>query len=302
PALKGNTQMRLGLVIPPISLEHPNAGWSTLYTITPSAINTWVGEELRMLALEISHQFKISENSHLSLLFAPYSGDDEATAILSFRGWALHDYQYKQNDRLKFQPDIPALESANGWGVPSKEIDGRLGAYSKISYEIPDKLELEAFYLKTNADYTSKDLAPLGNDYAWSASFMNLGLKWQATADLTFISQYLTGSTLMGDTASNKPLIDNTFSSWFALLSYKFKKNRISYRHDNFNVKDRDTSLDNNAQKGSAETVCYSYSINENDIISAEYVKILSQRDGNSATPVGDPSDDLMQINYRLYF
>ena len=135
PVLPNETQLRLGLLIPPISLEHPSVGWNTLYTITPSAINSWVGEEIRTLAAEVTQNFKLSEQISFKLLLAGYSGNDPAGAILSWRGWALHDYQYKQGDRLRFQPDIPVSLSANGWNTPSKELDGRLGFYSKISYE-----------------------------------------------------------------------------------------------------------------------------------------------------------------------
>ena len=36
-----------GLFFPPISLENVGEAWSTFYTVTPSAINAWVGEEVR---------------------------------------------------------------------------------------------------------------------------------------------------------------------------------------------------------------------------------------------------------------
>src|SRR6476620_7806053 len=43
---------RAGLMWPPVSLEHEGADWHVEHSITPSAINSWIGEEVRPLALE----------------------------------------------------------------------------------------------------------------------------------------------------------------------------------------------------------------------------------------------------------
>src|SRR3954447_3927830 len=43
---------RLGLMWPPVSLEHDGADWHVEDSITPSAINSWIGEEIRPLAAE----------------------------------------------------------------------------------------------------------------------------------------------------------------------------------------------------------------------------------------------------------
>ena len=37
---------------PPVSLEHEGADWHVQDSITPSAINSWIGEEVRPVALE----------------------------------------------------------------------------------------------------------------------------------------------------------------------------------------------------------------------------------------------------------
>src|SRR5256885_3409696 len=43
---------RAGLMWPPISLEHEGADWHVKDSITPSAINSWIREELRPVAAE----------------------------------------------------------------------------------------------------------------------------------------------------------------------------------------------------------------------------------------------------------
>ena len=46
------TRLRLGAFYPPMSLESRAVGWETPYTITPSAISSWIGEEIRTVGLE----------------------------------------------------------------------------------------------------------------------------------------------------------------------------------------------------------------------------------------------------------
>ena len=38
---------KAGMFFPPISLEHGDIAWTSPYSLTPSAINTWVGEEVK---------------------------------------------------------------------------------------------------------------------------------------------------------------------------------------------------------------------------------------------------------------
>ncbi len=45
---------RGGALIPPLSLEHPGAAWTTIYTITPSAVNSWIGEEVHITRGELN--------------------------------------------------------------------------------------------------------------------------------------------------------------------------------------------------------------------------------------------------------
>ena len=41
--------LKAGAFFPPISLENTEIGWTSPWTLTPSAINAWVGEELRTI-------------------------------------------------------------------------------------------------------------------------------------------------------------------------------------------------------------------------------------------------------------
>src|SRR5438105_3241582 len=81
---------RAGLMFPPVSLEHEGADWHVKDSITPSAINSWIGEEVRPVALEGT--LAASFGAHkLRATAALLAANDTAGTLLTFRGWALHD-------------------------------------------------------------------------------------------------------------------------------------------------------------------------------------------------------------------
>jgi hypothetical protein len=53
PQRKFRVRTRTGAFHLPISLENRGLGWNSLYSVSPSVINAWVGEELRVIGGEI---------------------------------------------------------------------------------------------------------------------------------------------------------------------------------------------------------------------------------------------------------
>ena len=81
---------RLGLMWPPVSLEHEGADWHVRDSITPSAINSWIGEEVRPLAAEGTLAATLGAHQ-LRATAALIAANDTSGTLLTFRGWALHD-------------------------------------------------------------------------------------------------------------------------------------------------------------------------------------------------------------------
>src|SRR5256885_1851967 len=52
---------RAGLMWPPVSLEHEGTDWHVKDSITSSAINSWVGEEVKPVAAEANLGFSLGE-------------------------------------------------------------------------------------------------------------------------------------------------------------------------------------------------------------------------------------------------
>src|SRR5262249_38873079 len=103
PDLAKHVRLRLrgGAFFPPISLEHTGPAWTTPYTITPSAANTWIGEEVRAVGVEGALVLKW-ERDEVRILGAGFGSNDPSGTLLAWRGWGLHDRQTGFGDRLAY--------------------------------------------------------------------------------------------------------------------------------------------------------------------------------------------------------
>ncbi len=301
--LEGNHRLesRFGITIPPISLEHPETGWNTRYTITPSAINTWVGEEFRAIALELNYHHEFSALYSLDFMVAPFSGNDPVGSILSWRGWALHDYQLTTGSRLKTQTVVPETIVPRGeWVEPFKELDGRMGVFTKISFTRAESWSAHLFVYDNLADQTAKEYSTL--EYAWRTRFTQLALEWHPTDQFTVLAQAMAGNTQMGDRP--RPNVDNDFEAWYALVSFAQAGHRVSFRYDAFLVTDEDwVKTDLNDSEGIAATLAYLHTFDSSIQLGAEYLHIDSERVGAEGFDEDDdPDDDLTQFMVRVLF
>jgi hypothetical protein len=84
PVPRGATRFsaRAGLFWPPISLEHEGPAWSVSNMITPSAINSWVGEEVKVVALEAGAA-REAGGGRLSATVGLFGMNDTAATLLS---------------------------------------------------------------------------------------------------------------------------------------------------------------------------------------------------------------------------
>src|SRR4029079_8665616 len=67
--------LKTGAFFPPISLENDGIAWTSRATLTPSAINSWVGEELRIVGAEYRVEWR-GEGQGVELAGAVFGAND----------------------------------------------------------------------------------------------------------------------------------------------------------------------------------------------------------------------------------
>lgn len=290
-----------GAFFPPISLEHEGLAWTSPYTITPSAINTWVGEELRALGTEATLAYA-GEESSFSLGAAIFLANDPAGTLLAWRGWAMHDRKTAIFDRVPL-PTLPIFEEGGmfshqaRWVEPVHEIDDNPAYYLNATWSYLDVATLKALYYYTGYNMWGFD----GEQYAWQNRFLSLGARIFLPHDTELLAQYMQGSTQMG---IGDP-VDVSYKAWYLMLSKTFGKHRLSLRYDAFETIDRDRFVhyDNNNEDGDAWTLAYSYAFPRKQQIIFEVLRISSERPVRES--VGEPAqadETQWQAAYRISF
>ena len=177
--------IKAGAFFPPISLENTEVGWTSPWTLTPSAINSWVGEELRTIGGEARLEWR-SDQRTITASAAGFGWNDPAGVLLADRGWTLDDRTVGliQDPHL---PDVIAYERHLPEPIFTPEfmeIDGRPGWYAGASWDETGLGHFDVLYYNNEADPTKI----VSDVVAWRTSFWNAGVK-TTVGPVTFLAQ-----------------------------------------------------------------------------------------------------------------
>ena len=277
------SRVKVGAFYAPISYEHRAAGWTNPYLISSSAINTWVGEELRTIGAEYSLDWLGTRSGHdfdAGLVAAIYGYNDPAGVIVASRGWSLHDRQTTLFGKVGEPGEVPVPGR-----VLFKEIDDRPGYYVGAHLRYLDRVELRYLRYDNRADPERFDAGI--NDFAWLTYFDSIGLRIETANGWTLISQWLGGETIIEPESGYESW---EYSATFALISKAIGPHRVSVRADWFDVDHYETSYPpGDRESGSAWTAGYSFERDEHWNFAVEALQIRS--DVSSRAWIGEPAN-----------
>lgn len=268
PASGYRLRVKAGAFYPPISLENRASGWESPYTLSYSAINSWLGEELRTIGLETQLDWLGTRTGHgfdLGVTGGVFGWNDPAGVALANGGFTLTDRQTLLAGRVG-QPGVAPLAAAE----PFREIDGRAGAYAGLEARYLDRVVLRFLRYDNNADPTARDAHGL----AWNTRFNSAGLRVEGQNGWTAILQWLDGDTYI---EPHGVAVKWPFKASFALLSKRIGNHMLSVRYDRFRVEsDSDDGEENGAQKGHAWTAAYVYQSGPRWRYTFEWLRVVS--------------------------
>jgi hypothetical protein len=288
--------LEAGAFFPPISLENTEIGWTSPWTLTPSAINAWVGEELRTIGAEAKIEWRRPTGT-ISAYGALYGWNDPTGILLNFRGWALHDQWTGLIDRPRL-PDVYARQRDEP--IPYRtweflEIDGRVGWYAGASWDEIGIGHLDILYYNNEADPTAER-----EQVAWDTTFWNIGLSTEI-GPVTLIAQGMRGRTFFQPSARWREL---WFESAFLLAGWNINESwRIAGRAEVFSANEaRPTPSLLMSEYGHAFTAAINYLPNDWLRVTGEYIRVDSTRrqrtlDGLPANAI----EDQFQLSLRFY-
>jgi hypothetical protein len=278
PTSAWQTKVKAGLFFPELSLENNGLGWTPTRTISTSAINSWIGEEIRTRGLEfkLTHRGRFDGSPHdYGLTAAAFNGNDPAGTLIAWRGWGIGDRISGVNEGITLA-DLPAYRSNGPLPLQSreihvfKEIDNKLGYYVGAHYAYANWFEISGMHYDNRGD----PLVVKKGQYAWRTKFNHLSVAMRPDNDWEILLQAMDGSTLMGPNAVNL-----NYRAWYALVSHPLGQGNLALRYDQFMAKENDIlPSDPNGENGKALALAYSQAITPSLSMVAEALIIQSTR------------------------
>lgn len=269
---------RLGTFFPITSLEHDDLFWSTIDTITPSAINSWITEEVRLNGLELTARRRTSLGL-FALTGAVFGANDTAGALLAFRGWAIHDLKPGVTSELTLPSPTPGrrldVPSQAGFTRPTGELDDRAGYFGKLQW-----LSGPALVALSHYDNAGSRLALDAGQYAWETRFTQIAIRVQTPGDITLTVQALAGQTQMGPSIP-QVLYDADFSSAFVMAGRAVGPGHLAVRAESFRMRDNSfRDRDDQDEHGWAVTAGWVQDFGPRQQLRLELQQIVSARPG----------------------
>lgn len=270
-------KVRLGAFFPRgnTEIDYDDIAWTPSATVSSSAINSWIGEELRTKGVELQMlRLGRSEASPHDIGFsaALYRGNDPTGTLLAWRGWSISDRIAGLHEQALL-PDLPVYRSDGAIPRqsrsihPFRELDGRTGYYLGAGYRYGSRLDASFLHYDNRAN----PLVVKAGQYAWHTRFNGWSAAIRPPGEWEFMAQAMRGSTLMGD---NAVAVD--FDAWFAMAVHPLGAGRLALRYDRFSTSGHDVLPgDANDESGHALALAYRIPLHE----SLEFIaELLHQR------------------------
>jgi len=284
-------RLKAGAFYAPISLENRAAGWESPYTLSSSAINSWIAEELRTIGVETQIDWlgtRLGHDFDVALVGSAFGWNDPAGASLANHGFALNDVQ------TTLFGSVPAPGAARAV-QEFREIDGRVGTYGGIEARWLGRVTVRVLHYDNNANPASFDAA-LG-EHAWATHFDSAGARFESDG-WTVIAQWMEGETSVAPAGFGE--LEWPFRARYLLASRAWGRNTVSLRYDEFEV-DAYAPIKRGIQYGHALTAAYIYTPDHHWRFTLEGLHVRSSQ---SSRPIllGEPplaSENLAQLAVR---
>jgi hypothetical protein len=293
---------RAGVFYPPISQEHEGGAWVVSDSITPSAINSWVGEELRTGGLEGKVTAAVG-GQEVAATFGVFGWNDTSGTLLSMRGWALGDQKATIGAAFPLPPLSAFMRTKQApYTTPVLEIDDRPGFYGRVDWSPSGALSLNAFYYDNGGIVMAAPTPDM--EWAWDTRFWNLGAVAFLDERTTLKAQAITGVTLMGRPRARGLWIDVDFDSAYLSVTRRLDDRGASLhgRIDWFDLVDHTyQDVDNNAEHGWALTGAWKRPLNARASLLVEAMRVSSRRNDRARFGL-DPQTNqtVIQSSLRL--
>lgn len=300
-------RFKVGHFLLPTSRENIEVGWASPYTLSFSALNQWIGEEIRPTGVQLEYTAAVGAIDEVRVGGSLFGDNDTAGTLLAWRGWIPGDRLTLFGEVLPlpplrgFMPRAGFAAQHRGTQPFTEDLDGRLGWAGWLRWQRPGKAVVQYTHYDNRSDRRLHD-GP-GYQYAWRTDFDLLAAQWNPRHDVVLAAEWMRGATGMGD-RSGPAFVDADFEAAYALVSWNPRNFRLSARWETFETVDRDQgqAYDNNDGDGDALTLAFFWNARTNLRLGLEYLDLDTARPV-AATLGADPEvgGEMLSLELRYY-
>jgi opacity protein-like surface antigen len=280
-------RLRVGSFWLPTSRENVDPLWNSPYTITYSALNTWIGQEVRPVGADV----QFSPNFYFTVGGTAFKGNDTMGTLIADRGWTF-------GNRLTVYNENVAVPPPDGLTKPiGRDIDGKVGFSERIRFQLPERLMLQVAHIDNRAKVEPGDPP----EVPWSTKFNVISFDAGQSAPTTIAAEWAKGETTLGFPGGSFTM---DFSTVYLLVCRKSGPNRFTTRVERFSTRDHSRAPDDhNRESGKAYTVAWLHDVNEHFRTGLEYVRVDGDRAGAAAVGLdtrASGSTITVEVRYRF--
>jgi hypothetical protein len=279
-------RLRAGEFWLPTSRENTDPLWTSKYTITYSALNSWMAQEVRPIGADLQW----SPSFYVTAGATAFRGNDTMGTLLAGRGWTFGNYLATYNENLP-TPE-PALTRPFG-----QDLDGKNGYAERVRVSLPERAMLQITHIDNRATISPVEVK---GEEPWATRFNIVGGDIGSTGPTTVAAEWAHGSTQVAFPGGSFTM---DFDTAYLLGSHKFGNERISGRIERFVTSNAKHSVPDSArERGHAFTVAWMHETNVHSRAGVEYCRVSGDRPG--LAPGFDPrtGGSTVTLEYRYSF
>jgi hypothetical protein len=268
-------RLRAGQFFLPTSRENRGALWSSPYTVSFSAINNWIGQEVRPVGLDLEWK----RGFYLTFGATAFRNNDTMGTLLAWRGWTVGDRLTVYDEVLPLPPieslttnDFLGFQRPDGTVPFERDLDKRTGFSERVRFTLPERGMIQLLHLDNRGD-----LLLYRGEYAWKTKYDQISAQIGEPEGLLAAAEWLSGETAMG--LPEFPHVDVGFRAAYVLLTRKQGRTRLSLRGDTFATTDRVHAATNEyGEHGHAITAALLYDLTQQLRGTVEWTRISGDR------------------------
>jgi hypothetical protein len=255
-------RLRAGSFWLPTSRENIDPLWTSRYTITYSALNSWIGQEVRPIGADLQW----SPSFYVTAGATVFRGNDTMGTELAARGWTLG------NRLTVYNESIPQPETYETTKPIERDLDHRNGYAGRLRVQLPERALIQVAHVENRAE-----LAPdIDGQTPWRTRFDVVSASAGASGPTTIAGEYAWGATTVAFPGGTFQM---NFATAYLLLSHKEGPDRWSVRVERFSANGAVYNpSDASRERGHAVTVAWLRDSGPHLRYGLEYARVSAHR------------------------